>query len=152
MSDENKTTRVRPIAKMRARDLRKDATLAERKLWRVLRDKQLNGHRFRRQYPLGDYIVDLVCVERMLIIELDGGQHADQEEYDARRSAWLESQGYKVLRFWNNDVMGNIEGVVAMVAAALERSLLPPFQPSPLKGEGALSELDGPSSLRGKEK
>jgi len=144
MSDKNGPTRVHPNATKHARNLRKDATLPERKLWRVLRDKQLGGHRFRRQHPLGDYFVDLVCVERMLIIELDGGQHADQEEYDARRSAWLESQGYKVLRFWNNDVMGNIEGVVAMVAAALERSLLPPSQPSRLKGESALSELDGP--------
>lgn len=141
MSDKNNETRIPPVAKQRSRALRGDSTLAERKLWKYLRDKQLDGNRFRRQHPVGKFIVDVVCIERGLIVELDGGQHAEQAQCDAQRTAWLESQGFKVLRFWNNEVLNNIEGVVQKITSALGRTLLPPSQPSPtfwqMRGEGA---------------
>lgn len=85
-----------------ARELRKSMTDAERKLWRGLRLRQMHGHKFRRQFPLGCYIVDFVCLEARLIIEVDGGQHADEEYGDAKRDAWLTEQNFRVLRYWNN--------------------------------------------------
>ena len=96
-----------------ARDLRKNLTDAEERLWQLLRKKQL-GVRFRRQVPLGKYILDFACFDPKIIIEIDGGQHADPraELYDQQRTAWLESHGYKILRFWNNEVLGEIENVV----------------------------------------
>jgi very-short-patch-repair endonuclease len=106
----------------KARQLRRSMTLAERTLWRVIRDKQINDSRFRRQRPIGKYIVDFVCLETKLILEVDGGQHADQVEYDAVRTAFLESLGYRVLRFWNNDVLQNMDGVVTVILGALEAS------------------------------
>src|SRR5579864_8634919 len=90
----------------RARDLRQDATAAERRLWSALRDRRLRGYRFRRQHPIGNCIVDFACTQHRLIIEADGGQHADNEN-DRRRTAWLESEGWRVLRFWNNDILAN---------------------------------------------
>ncbi|MCH8998490.1 MAG: endonuclease domain-containing protein [Proteobacteria bacterium] len=100
----------------RARTLRRRSTDAERLLWHHLRGRQLAGLKFRRQHVLGPYIVDFICLERNLIIEVDGGQHAVQPERDARRDAWLAEQGYRVLRFWNHEVHGNIEGVLETVA------------------------------------
>jgi len=102
-----------------ARHLRKNLTDAEQHLWRHLRLRQIGGHKFRRQHPLGNYIADFVCIECKLIVEVDGGQHAEQLGYDAARTAWLEAQGYRVLRFWNNEVLANIEGVVARVREGL---------------------------------
>ncbi len=99
----------------RARQLRRAMTDAERLLWRRLRDRQMNSCKFRRQVPLGRYVVDFVCFEKGLVVELDGGQHAEQEEYDAARTAWLESQGFKVLRFWNHEVMLNVEAVEEVI-------------------------------------
>ena len=99
-------------------------TDAERLLWQQLRHKQMNGHRFRRQHPIGKYIADFACLEQKLIIELDGGQHQDQRVYDQARSTFLQAQGWQVLRFWNNDVLNNIGGVVASIAQRL--SLTPP--------------------------
>ncbi len=98
-------------ATTRARQLRKQSTDAERKLWRHLRNRQAEGYKFRRQQPLGQYIVDFVCLEKRLVVEVDGGQHAEQIEYDAQRSAWLESQGFRVVRFWNNQVLEETESV-----------------------------------------
>ncbi|MBW7837786.1 MAG: endonuclease domain-containing protein [Sphingomonadales bacterium] len=95
----------------RARLLRKNMTEAEKKLWALLSRRNLAGVRFRRQVPLGPYIVDFASHEVKLIIELDGGQHAVQSSADAKRSEFLNMQGYRVLRFWNNDVMDNLEGV-----------------------------------------
>src|SRR3970282_1659849 len=103
----------------RARELRSNLTDAETKLWQHLRRKQLVGHRFRRQVPLGHYIADFVCFEARLIIEVDGGQHGEQLAYDSARTVWLESQNFRVIRFWNNDVLGNIEGVLESIRAAL---------------------------------
>jgi primosomal protein N' (replication factor Y) len=98
----------------RARELRRDATDAERRLWSALRDRRLRGNRFRRQYPIGDYIVDFACTKQRIIVEADGGQHADGGS-DRRRSAFLETEGWRVLCFWNNDILANIEGVLQTI-------------------------------------
>lgn len=104
-----KNKRLIPLAK----NLRKKATDAERLLWRYLRAKQMEGIKFRRQEPVGNYIVDFICFDRRIIIEIDGGQHARDENVnkDKERDEWLRNQGFKVLRFWNNDVLNNINGV-----------------------------------------
>ena len=81
-------------------------------MWRHLRSRQLNGVKFRRQQPLGEYVLDFMSFEKNLVIEVDGGQHAEDQQSDGQRDQWLNKQGFKVLRFWNNDVLGNIEGVV----------------------------------------
>ncbi|HEY8586137.1 MAG TPA: endonuclease domain-containing protein [Rhodanobacter sp.] len=106
---------------IRARQLRKEGTDAERRLWHFLRRGQLAGHKFRRQYPLAGFIVDFVCVPAKLVIELDGGQHLDAVVYDRRRSEVLERLGYRVLRFWNDDVLLRTEDVVANIYCALEK-------------------------------
>jgi very-short-patch-repair endonuclease len=94
-------------------------TDAERRLWSLLRDRQMDDHKFHRQHPLGPYVLDFACIERKLVVEVDGGQHADSE-HDRRRTAWLEAQGWRVIRFWNNEVLSNIEGVVARLTEALK--------------------------------
>ncbi len=101
----------------RARHLRKNLTPAERRLWLILRYDQCDGFRFRRQVPLGPYIVDFVCYEARLIIEVDGGQHNEAREmkYDAKRTQWLEQQGYRVHRFWNNEIMNELHVVKEMM-------------------------------------
>src|SRR4051812_45170168 len=96
-----------PLMKFRARELRKNLTDSEKTLWKELRLEQM-GCKFRRQYPIGPYIVDFACPERMLIIELDGSHHLDGKQRDDRRTQWLESQGYKVLRFWNSEVSNEL--------------------------------------------
>jgi very-short-patch-repair endonuclease len=101
-----------------ARRLRRDATDAEWRLWSALRDRRLSGYRFRRQYPIGRFIVDFGCT-RYLIVEADGGQHADSEA-DRARTAWLADQGWRVLRFWNNDVLTNTDGVVETILKEVE--------------------------------
>ncbi len=98
--------------KTRARGLRRHATDAERLLWSRLRGRQLMDRKFRRQVVVGPYIVDFMSIEDGLIIEADGGQHAEHAWYDARRTAFLESRGYRVLRFWNNEVLGELDGVL----------------------------------------
>jgi very-short-patch-repair endonuclease len=117
---------------LRARQLRKDPTDAERVLWQKLRFWQVNGWKFRRQQPLGGYIVDFVCLQKRLIIELDGGQHADRIDYDKVRDGWLCEQGFVVLRFWNNDVLKNLDGVVATIVKNLQST--PYLNPSPQGG------------------
>jgi very-short-patch-repair endonuclease len=106
----------------RARQLRKDMTSAERLLWWALCKRMLDGARFRRQHPLGSYTVDFVCLERMLVVEVDGGQHAEptQHVHDAARTYWLEGEGYAVVRVWNRDVFTNLDGVLATIYAALQ--------------------------------
>ena len=115
-----------------AQALRSNLTHAEKKLWHVLRSEQL-GIKFRRQHPIDQYIADFVCLEQRLVIELDGGQHSKAITKDEARTAYLESQGFRVLRFWNNEVMDNMEGVVATIMLQLAS---PPIQPSPARGEG----------------
>jgi len=123
----------RPTA--RSRELRRDATEAERKLWQHLRSRQLRGARFNRQFPVGQFICDFACRELRLVIELDGGQHASAADYDKRRTRFLEAQGYAVIRFWNNEVLDNTEGVLVRIGEALDN------RPSPgpsRKREGSL--------------
>jgi very-short-patch-repair endonuclease len=120
-------------------------TDAERKLWSALRDRQLDGAKFRRQQPIGPFVADFVCQERRLIIEADGGQHAESAN-DARRTKFLESKGYRVLRFWNNDILRNLDGVAQVIAAALSTphpAQAAPESPSPSRGEGAIGASHG---------
>jgi very-short-patch-repair endonuclease len=100
-----------------AQDLRKNPTEAEKHLWHILRGKGM-GVKFRRQAVIGRYIVDFVCFEKKLVIEIDGGQH-HQNQNDVKRDEWLKSQGFDVIRFWNNDVLGNLDGVFEEIAARL---------------------------------
>jgi very-short-patch-repair endonuclease len=111
--------------------------MAERQLWKILRRHQLNGVQFRRQQPIGPYVVDFFCPSAKLVIEIDGGQHAEAraEIRDRRRTIWLDSRGYRVLRFWNNEVLRNLEGVWQRICDAVP-TLDPPPQPSPSRGEG----------------
>ncbi len=96
-----------------ARTLRRNQTPQELKIWELLRNNQLNGYKFKRQHPIGNYIADFICKERKLIIEIDGGQHNEEEalQYDEERTQYLQSKGYKVIRFWNNDIDNNLDGV-----------------------------------------
>ena len=116
----------------RARGLRKNPTKAEKLLWSHLRFWQVVGYKFRRQQPLGKYIVDFVCLEKKLIIELDGGQHAEQVEYDSTRDGWLGAHGFRIIRFWNNDVLENSDGVKQKILTALQGT--PFLNPSPQGG------------------
>ena len=111
----------------RARELRYSEPPAEKFLWTLLRAKKLNGVKFRRQEPLGQYVVDFVSFKKKLIIEIDGGQHSAEKnkEYDEMRTKWLQSQGFRVIRFWNNDISSNIDGVVTRIKEALEGYPLP---------------------------
>jgi very-short-patch-repair endonuclease len=104
-----------------ARTLRQNATDPERLLWGRLRRRQLNGFRFRRQRPIGPYVCDFVCLHAFVIVELDGSQHVDQTAYDARRDAYLRSNGFRVLRFWNGDVLTRIDVVLETIYEALLR-------------------------------
>ncbi|MBL8518713.1 MAG: endonuclease domain-containing protein [Betaproteobacteria bacterium] len=121
-----------------SRNLRNAPTNAEFLVWQKLRHKQIEGHRFRRQHPLADFIVDFVCLEKRLVVEMDGGQHADSAA-DQFRDAWLAKEGYRVLRFWNFDVMEHLDGVMEAVRIALGERSTPPPRPSLLKGEGGFS-------------
>jgi very-short-patch-repair endonuclease len=107
------------MLKQNARRLRKQMTDAERALWFLLRRKQIEAHRFRRQVPIGRYIVDFACLEARLVIEVDGSQHAESRA-DKERDAWLRSQNFRALRFWNNDVLHNQDGVIQLVLEMLE--------------------------------
>ena len=104
-----------------ARKLRSNLTDAENYLWRHLRFRQISGHKFRRQRPIGPYIVDFVCLEKKLIIELDGGQHNENQASDVKRDAWLRFQGYEVLRFWNDEVLKEVDGVKDVIFRALTK-------------------------------
>ncbi|RJQ64034.1 MAG: endonuclease domain-containing protein [Desulfobacteraceae bacterium] len=99
-----------------ARGLRKHSTQVEKILWHKLRSKQLQGVKFRRQQPIGPYVVDFVCFEEKLVIELDGGQHAARKKEDAERDVWLGTRGFKVLRFWNHQVLESLEGVIDVIS------------------------------------
>jgi very-short-patch-repair endonuclease len=110
-------------------------TDAEKVLWRHLRLRQIDGHKFRRQHPVGNYIVDFICLEKRLIIEVDGGQHAEDMSYDLERSSWLETRGYMMLRFWNNQVLNETQAVVEAIMRALDQRQ-PPTSILPLRGGG----------------
>jgi len=102
-----------------ARILRQRSTDAERLLWQKLRGRQLEGYKFRRQQPIGPYIVDFVNFEKGIIIELDGGQHATNRHSDKERESWLAGEGFQIIRFWNNDVFENLEGVLEAIRRVL---------------------------------
>lgn len=111
-----------------AKNLRKRQTDTEKLLWNHLRAKQIEGLKFRRQQPIGRHIVDFVCLEKKILIEVDGGQHAE-ETRDKQRDNWLSKEGFKVLRFWNNEVLQNLEGVLEVIREnCLNR---PPLDPLP---------------------
>ena len=120
-----------------ARRLRKEMTDAERKLWKHLRSRRFEGYKFRRQHPIGRFIADFCCVERGLVIEVDGGQHAEDvnPQKDCERTAFLLQEGFHVLRFWDNDVLNKMDVVLGRIIDRIERTPSP--RPSPSKeGEG----------------
>ncbi len=128
------------LLRERAKSMRGTQTPAEHRLWQLLRAKRLAGFKFKRQVPIDHYIVDFVCLRRRLIIEADGGQHSERPE-DARRDTYLRAQGFRILRFWNNDIFNNEDGVLTRILEALERPLSP--TPLPQSGEGLSGATHG---------
>jgi very-short-patch-repair endonuclease len=120
-----------------AKELRNNSTDAERLLWRYLRNSQLEGVKFRRQQPIETYIVDFVSFDKRIVIELDGGQHAENTEYDEYRDACLRRNGFIVLRFWNNEIFENIEGVLEVIKRQSLEVASPTPHPPPAGGGGA---------------
>ena len=116
--------------------LRNRPTDAEHRLWQCLRGRQLDGCKFRRQHPFGDYILDFACLERKLAVEVDGRQHAEEVAYDTTRTHFLETAGFIVLRFWNNEVFDNLEGVTEVILGTLVSRATPSPPNPPLEGEG----------------
>ncbi|MBE9503294.1 MAG: endonuclease domain-containing protein [Proteobacteria bacterium] len=131
--------------KHRARDLRKKQTEAEKKIWQHLRNREVACCKFRRQHVIGSYIVDFVCLSRKLIVEVDGGQHVETAQYDTKRTEFLQSKGFAVIRFWNNDVLINTDAVMRKIYDALTQSPSP--RPSP-PGERELFKRGEISRLR----
>ena len=134
-SDDAEYARLQTFAK----NMRQVPTDAEAKIWYHLRAKRMCGVKFKRQAPMGAYIVDFVAKHEHLIIEIDGGQH--NEQVDNERTKWLENQGFKVLRFWNNEVLANIEGVLETIRLSLEQVRTPSPSPSPARGRGERMSL-----------
>jgi very-short-patch-repair endonuclease len=142
VGERGRSAAQRASALRNAKLMRSEPTETEHRLWQILRAKRLDGWKFRRQAPIGPYRPDFVCHRARLIVEADGGQHSPEQ--DGERDAWLRAQGFRILRFWDNDVFTNEEGVVTTILAALEasaaassrgeRSPLP--NPSPARGEG----------------
>jgi very-short-patch-repair endonuclease len=130
-----------------ARTMRAKPTDAEHRLWQHLRAGRLSAFKFRRQQPLGNFIVDFVCLEARLIVELDGGQHNGSAS-DVKRDEWLASQGFAVLRFWNNEIFENLEGVVERILVQLQQPHPSP-QPLSRKGRGAKSRVSLSPSIKG---
>jgi very-short-patch-repair endonuclease len=128
-----------PITQRRARKLRNQATDAEQHLWQYLRRRQLAGYRFRRQVPICGYIADFACLEAKLVIELDGGQHMDRHSYDEHRDRRrIGAEGFRLLRFWDNQVFQQTQAVLEVIWGALI-STPPPSQPSPARGGRSLN-------------
>jgi very-short-patch-repair endonuclease len=123
-------------ARARARTLPQNMTEAERTVWQILRSYRMNGHKFRRQVPIGNYIADFVCHEARLIVEIDGGQHARASQREAARSEFLQNEGYRHLRYWNNEVLANLDGVQQTIADELGR--ITPTPSLPHRGGGSL--------------
>lgn len=130
------------LARHRARTLRRDDTQAEARLWNALRARRLGGWAWKRQVPWGPFILDFHCTDARLVVELDGGQHADQIEYDDRRTAYLERDGLRVLRFWNSAVLTNRDGVCESILDACGSDLLSPGKAERERaGRGPLREI-----------
>lgn len=119
----------------RARELRNQATPAERTLWRALNRSQIRGHKFSRQMPVGPYFADFLCREQMLVIEVDGYSHDMRTEQDLQRDRFMADHGYRVMRISNRDVMTNLDGVVRLIAQALDETDPPPTPPASGRGE-----------------
>ena len=130
----------------RARELRKQSTDAERLLWSRLRDRRLMGLKFKRQCPIGSYIVDFVCKERDLVIEIDGGHHQEQRASDQSRTEWLSSCGYGVIRYWNNQVLDDIDSVLESIRVTLEAGTSSSPQP-PITQQNHHQSLASPSPV-----
>ncbi|MDY1037399.1 endonuclease domain-containing protein [Lelliottia sp. CFBP8978] len=113
-----------------AKQLRRQLTREERRLWTLLRSRRLSQYKFRRQHPVDNYILDFACCEARLAVELDGGQHDERQEYDRRRTLWLNKRGWRVLRFWNNELLNNEEAVLERILETLQTHLPSP-RPSP---------------------
>ena len=126
----------------RARQLRRHATEVEKLLWQHLRQPPFKEHHFRRQATIGAFFCDFASHRLKLVIELDGGQHAENSA-DARRTAYLESNGYRVVRFWNNDVTENLEGVLSVLLTAVEQASPPTPDPSPPPASASLRRAEG---------
>ncbi|HWT18612.1 MAG TPA: endonuclease domain-containing protein [Variovorax sp.] len=137
-------SRERERARVRARSLRATPTDAEALLWHHLRDRRMADRKFRRQRPMGPYFVDFACVEAKLIVELDGGQHVEAAAYDENRTRFLQAQGYRVLRFWNNEVLTQTDAVRERILQALQEGNPHP-SPLPRAGEGARQKAAAPS-------
>lgn len=119
---------------LRARELRRNPTDAERRLWHRLRQRNAGGYKFRRQFPVGPYFADFACIERHLVVEVDGGQHAEkQAAYDRKRDAWLAAHGWRVLRVWDHDVLQRVDAVLDAIYEALEDGRVLVF---PSQGKG----------------
>jgi very-short-patch-repair endonuclease len=129
----NRGMKKHPVdgAHARARALRQHMTEAERRVWQILRTRQIEGHRFRRQVPIGRYIADFVCHQARLILEIDGGHHDRWSLREAGRAEFLQNEGYRILRFWNNEILESLDGVAQTIAAALAAS---PHPTLPIKG------------------
>jgi len=143
MTSERQTNQniLRPKLQRR---LRNNMTDAEQRLWRYLRRKQMSDFKFRRQHPFGDYIIDFVCLEVMLAVEVDGGQHNAHQAEDTARTAYLKRAGFRVLRFWNTEVMNEIDAVTAVIWRALQE-----LDPTPIPAFCSASSV--PLPLKGKE-
>jgi very-short-patch-repair endonuclease len=120
-------------ARARASILRQNMTQAEKRVWQILRSQQIKGYKFRRQVPIGHYIADIACHKARLIVEIDGGQHDRSSPQETERSGFLQNQGYRVLRFWNNEVLANRDGVYETIAGELGR-INPHPNPPPSRG------------------
>ena len=136
---EAKPSRERGLSLTQAKKLRSNMTDAERRLWYRLRAHRFDGHKFKRQIPVGPYVLDFACLGRKVVIEVDGGQHADSQS-DIPRDSYLRDQGFQVLRFWNNDVLKNTDAVLEVILSALATA------PSP----GALRAPPSPQGERGR--
>ncbi|MGJ7538073.1 MULTISPECIES: endonuclease domain-containing protein [unclassified Variovorax] len=133
-------SRLRERARVRARSLRTTPTHAEALLWNHLRDRRMADHKFRRQRPIGPYFADFACLEAKLVVELDGGQHVEAAAYDENRTRFIEAQGYRVLRFWNHEVLTQTDAVRERILQALQEDNPHP-SPLPQAGEGARQDI-----------
>jgi very-short-patch-repair endonuclease len=129
-------TNKKIISKKLHRTLRTNMTDAEQIVWKAIRGRQFSGHKFRRQHPFGDCILDFVCLENKLVIEVDGGQHSSQTEYDEIRTRRLHIAGFQVLRFWNNEVINEFEAVKEKIWMTIQELQPHPLPDPPLEREG----------------
>jgi very-short-patch-repair endonuclease len=136
-------TNEKILSKKLQRALRTNMTDAEQALWKALRSRQFSDHKFRRQHPFGDYILDFVCLSNNLVIEVDGGQHCSQTEYDETRTKLLQSAGFHVLRFWNNEVFEEFEAVKEKIWMTIQELRPHPLPDPPLEREGEKQKNNG---------